>query len=286
MCRGSGSAGSPRSMWSGTRWCRRSSRPMSDTKNGSRNSRPPEPGPGTRKDRSLKEGALGLFSAAVFVALFYLWGEELLPRSAGRYGQMFPFVGAVALTLAVALFLTEWFGFAGREVRKVRLAARDFLFLCSLALALFFLAKAVMDVLPAGVSSAGGTIPSRVFVYLIPLPAFAMVVRVLLNSEVAILFTVATSVLSAAAAPGRGAALFFPLFVGAAGGAAGGELALHGESGIVWAGIFGAMNGIVAGPIALAILPVAEYAFGYTSDIRLMELANTSHPLLRRLMIE
>jgi len=132
---------------------------MSDTKNGSRNSRPPEPGPGTRKDRSLKEGALGLFSAAVFVALFYLWGEELLPRTAGRYGQMFPFVGAVALTLAVALFLTEWFGFAGREVRKVRLAARDFLFLCSLALALFFLAKAVMDVLPAGVSSAGG--PSR-----------------------------------------------------------------------------------------------------------------------------
>ena len=38
---------------------------------------------------------------------------------------MFPFVGAVSLTLAVALFLTEWFGFAGREVRKVRLAARD-----------------------------------------------------------------------------------------------------------------------------------------------------------------
>ena len=285
---------------------------MSDTKNGSRISRPPEPGPGTRKDRSLKEGALGLFSAAVFVALFYLWGEELLPRTAGRYGRMFPFVGAVALTLAVALFLTEWFGFAGREVRKVRLAARDFLFLCSLALALFFLAKAVMDVLPAGVSSAGGTIPSRAFVYLIPLPAFAMVVRVLLNSEVAILFTVATSVLSAAAARGRWSTLFFLLLVGTAGASRSGrvpdryrmlwvgvltapvcalaavalEFALHGESGIVWAGIFGAMNGIVAGPIALAILPVAEYAFGYTSDIRLMELANTSHPLLRRLMIE
>src|SRR3972149_6226548 len=233
MWRGSGSAGSPRSMWSGTRWCRRSSRPMSDTKSGSRNSRPPDPGPGTRKDRSLKEGALGLFSAAVFVALFYLWGEELLPRTAGRYGQMFPFVGAVALTLAVALFLTEWFGFAGREVRKVRLAARGFLFLCSLALALFFLAKAVMDVLPAGVSSAGGTIPSRVFVYLIPLPAFAMVVRVLLNSEGAI-----------PPPPWAPFAAWAP------------ESPLHGESGIVWAGIFGAMNGIAAGPIALAILPV------------------------------
>src|SRR3989304_10132273 len=126
MWRGSGSAGSPRSMWSGTRWCRRSSRPMSDTKSGSRNSRPPEPGPGTRKDRSLKEGALGLFSAAVFVALFYLWGEELLPRTAGRDGQRFPFVGAVALTLAVALFLTGWFGFAGGGGREGRLGGGGF----------------------------------------------------------------------------------------------------------------------------------------------------------------
>src|SRR3972149_1706406 len=128
MWRGSGSAGSPRSMWSGTRSCRRSSRPMNDTKEGSRSNRPPDPAPGTGRDRSLKEGARGL--------------------------------------------------------RMLRLAARDFLFLCSLALALFFLAKAVMDVLPAGFSAWGGTIPSHIYVYLIPLPAFAIVVRVLLNSEV------------------------------------------------------------------------------------------------------
>src|SRR4030065_383397 len=204
---------------------------MSDTKNGSRNSRPPEPGPGTRKDPSLKEGALSLFSAAVFVALFYLWGEELLPRTAGRYGQMFPFVGAVALNLAVALFLTEWLGVAW--------------------------------------------------------------VGALLKSEGRILFPVATSVLSAAAAQGRWSTLFFLILVGTAGASRSGrvpdryrmlwvgvltapvcalaavalEFALNGESGIVWAGIFGAMNGIVAGPIALAIPPVAEYAFGYTSDI-------------------
>ena len=33
------------------------------------------------------------------------------------------------------------------------------------------------------------------------------------------------------------------------------------------------------------MLPVAEYAFGYASDIRLMELGSTSHPLLSRLMV-
>ncbi|MBI5420405.1 MAG: HDIG domain-containing protein [Deltaproteobacteria bacterium] len=272
---------------------------MSDTKNGA------------RRRSSFREASIGLLSAAVFAVLFYLWGEELLPRSAGRFGRMFPFVGAVALTLAVALFLTEWFGFAGREVRKVRLAARDFLFLCSLSLVLFFLAKAVMDVLPA-VPSRNTAIPARLFVYLIPLPALAMVVRILLNSEVAILFTVAASVLSAAAAFGRWPTLLFLLLSGTAGASRSGriqdryrmllagvltapicalgaitlELAFHGAAGIWWAGLFAAINGLAAGPMALGLLPVAEYAFGYTSDIRLMELASTRHPLLQRLMLE
>ncbi len=282
---------------------------MNGTKNGARNSRAQEAGEGLRIRPGRGAALLGLLSAAVFVALFYLWGEELLPRAAGRLGTVFPFVGAVALTLAVALFLTEWFGFAGREVRKVTLAARDFLFLCSLSLFLFFLAKIVVDVLPLGAHLVGA-IPARAFVYLIPLPAFAMVVRILLNSEVAIIFTVAASVLSAAAAFGRWPTLLFLLLAGTAGASRSGriqdryrmlwvgiqtapicalaavalELAFHGASGIWWAGLFGAVNGVVAGPIALAILPVSEYAFGYASDIRLMELASVGHPLLARLM--
>ncbi|MBI5575872.1 MAG: HDIG domain-containing protein [Deltaproteobacteria bacterium] len=283
---------------------------MNDTKNGDRNNRDREAGE-ARRGIPFRESVIGLLSAAVFVALFYLWGSEIFPRSAGRMGGLFPLAGAVALTLAVALFLSEWFGFAGREVRKVRLAARDFLFLCSLSLILLFLAKAVVEVLPS-IPSWSGVVPARLYVYLIPLPAFAMIVRVLLNSEVAILFTVAASVLSAAAASGRWPALLFLLLSGTACAARSGriqdryrmllagimaapicalgaialELALHGTSGIWWAGLFAAVNVLAAGPITLALLPLAEYAFGYASDIRLMELAGTGHPLLRRLMLE
>lgn len=264
-----------------------------------------------RTRRLPHEAALGIVFAAAFVLLFYVWGKELLPRAAGRYGGMFPIIGAVALTLAVALFLTEWFRFAGREVRKVRLAARDFLFLCSLSLLLFLFAKGILDLLPAEVSGRGA-VPFRTLVYLVPLPAFAIVVRVLLNSEVAILFTVAASVLSAAAAQGRWSALLFLLLAGTAGAARSGripdryrmlwvgvltapvcavaaatlEFAFHGPAGIGWAALFGAANGLAAGPIALALLPVAEYAFGYASDIRYVELSGTGHPLLRRLMLE
>jgi len=64
------------------------------------------------------------------------------------------------------------------------------------------------------------------------------------------------------------------------------EFAFYGSGGIFWAAAFGAVNGLLSGPIALAVLPVAEYAFGYASDIRLMELGHTGHPLLRRLMVE
>jgi membrane-associated HD superfamily phosphohydrolase len=195
---------------------------MSDMKNGVRNNRLPDAAEGKRI-RYFREAAIGLLSAAVFVALFYLWGEELLPRAAGRLGKIFPFVGAVALTMAVALFLTEWFGFAGREVRKVRLAARDFLFLCTLSLVLFFLAKWVVELLPAE-SAWNRAVPARLYVYLIPLPAFAMIVRILLNSEVAILFTVAASVLSAAAAFGRWPALLFLLISGTAAAARSGRI--------------------------------------------------------------
>ena len=283
---------------------------MSGSRSANRSSRPPENGASTR-GRTTRLLGLSLGSGAVFAVLFYLWGQELFPRAAGRWGGTFPFVGAVALTLAVALFLTEWFGFAGREVRKVRLAARDFLFLCSLALLLFFAAKVVIDLL-AEAPALGRGIPTRVYAYLIPLPAFAMLVRVLINSETSILFTVAASVLSAAAASGRWPAMLFLLLSGTAGAArarrvqdryrllmagvqaapvcaiaaATLEFSFHGSGGVLWAGIFGCVNGLLSGPIALAVMPVAEHAFDYASDIRLMELGGTGHPLLSRLMVE
>ncbi len=282
---------------------------MSGSKEGTRDNLP-APNGGRRTLRYARLMALTVGSSAIFAILFYLWGRELMPRSAGRWGELFPFVGAVALTLAVSLFLKEWFGFAGREVRKVRLAARDFLFLCSLALLLFFCAKAVLEIV-AEVPALGGLAAPRAYAYLIPVPAFAIVARVLINSETSILFTVAASVLSAAAVSGRWPELLFLLLAGTAGASRAGripdrygmllagvqtapvcaiaamalEYAFHGSGEVGSAALLGALNGLLAGPIALAVLPVAEYAFGYASDIRLMELGSTSHPLLSRLMV-
>ena len=49
---------------------------------------------------------------------------------------------------------------------------------------------------------------------------------------------------------------------------------------------FGFMGGIGAGIVTAGIVPLVEIAFGYTTDISLLELANLDRPILRRLMIE
>jgi putative nucleotidyltransferase with HDIG domain len=48
----------------------------------------------------------------------------------------------------------------------------------------------------------------------------------------------------------------------------------------------GFLGGLLSGVIATGILPLAEMSFGYTTDIKLLELANLDQPLLRELMVQ
>ena len=50
--------------------------------------------------------------------------------------------------------------------------------------------------------------------------------------------------------------------------------------------VFILFSGIGSSFIALGLLPVIEHLFGYTTDIRLLELANLEHPLLEAMMVE
>lgn len=49
-----------------------------------------------------------------------------------------------------------------------------------------------------------------------------------------------------------------------------------------WAGL----NGLGCGILALGVIPYVEAAFGVVSPIKLLELANPNHPLLKRLLME
>jgi len=46
------------------------------------------------------------------------------------------------------------------------------------------------------------------------------------------------------------------------------------------------VGGVLVGVVATGILPLIEMSFGYTTDIKLLELANLDQPLLRELMVQ
>ena len=55
---------------------------------------------------------------------------------------------------------------------------------------------------------------------------------------------------------------------------------------LIWDWAFGFLGGIGSGIVAAGIIPMVEIAFDYTTDIKLLELANLDRPILRKLLIE
>ena len=55
---------------------------------------------------------------------------------------------------------------------------------------------------------------------------------------------------------------------------------------LVWDWLFGFLGGLGSGIVAAGIAPMMEITFDYTTDIKLLELANLDRPILRKLMIE
>lgn len=58
------------------------------------------------------------------------------------------------------------------------------------------------------------------------------------------------------------------------------------ESSLVIHSYLGVLNGLLSSIMAIGVLPYLESIFGITSAIRLLELSNPNHPLLRRMMLE
>ncbi len=62
--------------------------------------------------------------------------------------------------------------------------------------------------------------------------------------------------------------------------------AIQNNTSLVWGSYLGLLNGLLSAIIAIGTLPYLESLFRITSAIRLLELSNPNHPLLRRLMME
>jgi putative nucleotidyltransferase with HDIG domain len=158
------------------------------------------------------------------------------------------------------------------------------------------------------------SIPSSSYSYLYPIAAGAMLIRIVINSEVAIVFTILSSFFSAFLM-GNQLFFFFFTFVGSligahkvarceqrsilikAGITVGGLnilmiLSNHLISGnpfkvvLIADLIMGFLGGVFASVLVLGIVPIVESLFGYTTDIKLLELANMDNPILKDLILQ
>jgi len=219
----------------------------------------------------------------------------------------------IGLPLLTFLILASLHEFSTKNIRKVAPSQKDLLFFCSTLvgnIGLLKLFQLITDILGGEFLS----IPSSSYIYLFPIAAGAMLIRIVINSEVAIIFAFLTSYFSAFLMGGR-LFLFIFTFVGSLIGAHKvarcEQRSILIKAGLIVGGInilmilfnsliigtffkmtllsdalMGFLGGILASVMVLGITPIIESLFGYTTDVKLLELANLDNPILKDLVLQ
>ena len=219
----------------------------------------------------------------------------------------------IGMGLLTFLILASLYQFSTQNIRKIALSQKDLLFFSSSLLGIMALLKLfqlITDVLGGEFFS----IPSSSYLYLFPIATGAMLVRIVLNSEVAIVYSLLVSYFSAML---MGNQLFYFIFtfvgsiIGAhkvarceqrsillkAGMTVGGlNILMIISSHLISGNLFklsllsdlvmSFLGGVLASVLVLGIIPIIESLFAYTTDIKLLELANMDHPILKDLILQ
>lgn len=219
-------------------------------------------------------------------------------------------VGAMALVLILTV---TGLSLGRRQGRRWRLTGRDMLFLTALFISSLAAARLWLEVTVVLHERFTG-VPRDVFLFIMPLAAVTIVARLVLRVELAVLFGLVWGLLVGLLVEGEGLFTIYAVvgtflggtaissisarsdllraavWVGLGQGAVAVGLALfQGETdGFVYlVSVLGALSGgIIAGFVALGLTPVIEAAFGYTTDLKLLELANLNHPGLKELIVQ
>ncbi len=230
----------------------------------------------------------------------FLKGNEML----GRVPGMAVLIGFLISSLYLVGLLSG---------RSAKTGAKDLLFNAVTLVAIFLLVMA-SNFICEETARGFPYFTSRALVFAMPVASGAMLISVFQGIGVAASFSLIVSVLSCLLVGGH-VEFFIYFFIGSLVGA-------HGVRDCRERGVFiraalkvGMVNmimalsieaicgsfytlealislasafagGILTGVIATGTLPLIEMSFGYTSDIKLLELANLDQPLLRELMVQ
>ena len=210
------------------------------------------------------------------------------------------------------LFILVLFMFGQANISKFKPTTRDTLFLASVLVLGLLLARSAVVVSDA-VSQQIDFIPANAWWFAIPVATTGMLIRLILNSEFAVIFAILFAALVGIMTDQSFAFAWFVAISCLIGAGTVGQV--KDRMTLVWSGVFvGIVNiftmsallliqgefftvhafaylvfafggGLASGFLATGILPLFETIFGYTTDIKLLELANLNHPALRELIV-
>lgn len=220
--------------------------------------------------------------------------------------------------LFVFVLLAVSYLFATSYIRKFANSMKD-LATASLILSFVVALTRIGAEIANALSTYIQSIPANAYYFAIPLACGAMIIRILMNSETALLFSILASALASMVLEYNGfyLAFFFISSLAAAGGIAHTKERVHVLRGGLFAGAvnmlcvlamaliqsngvqqegsfsfqwlalqltFALAGGLMASVVTLGVVPFFEM-FGYVTDYKLLELANLNHPLLKDLML-
>ncbi len=227
--------------------------------------------------------------------------------------EMFASLGLLALVLISTSYL-----FASRYIRKYATSMKDLFVQGTILIFVVALARVSVEIADA-LATRVAAIPVSCYYFAIPVAAGVILVRILMNSETAIVFGVVSSALASFIVEYDALYLvyFFIVGIAAAGGIAHTKERVHVLQGGLVAGVaavltvlaiflvqtrmidstvvvgsgyltydlvFAFIGGLMSSVLALGVIPFFEM-FGYVTDYKLLELANMNHPLLKELML-
>ena len=241
----------------------------------------------------------------VMVALDFLRNRGM---PTAHLSRLFGSIGFVFVLVAVVFWVTD------RAARRSPLSSHDSLYVAAtlaLTVLLFWLWRMAVD----GLVARDARIPEMALVLIFPFASIGMLTRLVLDFEIALAQLLVASILLGmfsefgvplaayaliagiagahwvAGCTRRSCILGASLRVGTVSGLAAvcllllvGNLWTPGASFVVVAGAV--LGALLAGPVVVALSPVVEWVFGYTTNIKLLEMVSYDHPLLKRIMME
>jgi len=230
-----------------------------------------------------------------------------------KKGNLFPRIFGAAIIILCLLTIIYFINMNQHSEFK-RNPNKNLLFIAILLVTFFFLARLSASYSGSLTTGAPFSIPASSVTFGIPLAAGAMIVCLFMGLDLAIPFALVIAVGAAIIFKNRFDIFIYFFMTGIMAAywmrdcrerkvfiKAGIKLGLlnlilaiaikiyladFSLQGLLWDAAFAFLGGIGAGIVTAGITPLIEISFDYTTDIKLLELANLDQPILRRLMLE